>query len=482
MSTKANSTVLKSILFALSGVQIIYLIYKANTMCIGHDEASTYLNLTDYSLWQYLTNADLWPHANNHLLNTFLIKALLKAGLPPTILVLRIPVLCFAVLYLLMSIKLALHLAHNSIQAISLFIVLNATAYLADFFSLARGYGICLALSLVMFYYALLYIDKLKQKYIVYIGLTALFMIAANFTAIQLLLALNIFVGLFLLHKILLEKKFEYIKHIVLLALVSLAAVAPFTIILNRLSSIDEFKWGVDNLLTAYKSYRDDLIYNNTFKLQVKDVINILFAAFIIITTICLSKIKLLQTHVRLALLFPFILLLISIALFYTAGAYYPETRKALIFYPFIAISICISLQQFFIIIKRENIGTLIVALLASTVLAYYSITLSLHTNREWWYNASDKNMMNYLYTKHKQDNISLGCHWMYQPSLQYYNEVYYHNKYAKMAYNKVVDTAIVYDYYYTFLSDAAALSNIYVVEKVWQENFALLKRKTVLP
>jgi hypothetical protein len=119
-------------------------IFKAAHTSLVFDEAVTYFDYastTDSQIIQY-TN----PSANNHMLNSYLVKFFLQI-FPLGTFSLRIPNLIAYGLYLLASWWLVKDFKPG-ILAFSCFIILNAVTFLTDFFSLCRGYGMSAGLLL----------------------------------------------------------------------------------------------------------------------------------------------------------------------------------------------------------------------------------------------------------------------------------------------------------------------------------------------
>lgn len=129
---------------ALCSPALIYVIYRAAILDFTYDECWTYLGYAQAPIQDVLLNT--YPAANNHVLHSLLMKcsALLFGNAP---FALRIPVLlaflayCYAVVRIVM--------ATTTKFGLPVFIGLIYQPYLLDYFSMARGYGIALAATLV---------------------------------------------------------------------------------------------------------------------------------------------------------------------------------------------------------------------------------------------------------------------------------------------------------------------------------------------
>tara|TARA_B100000965_G_scaffold282202_1_gene240026 strand:- start:8141 stop:9415 length:1275 start_codon:yes stop_codon:yes gene_type:complete len=130
---KGNKIYLRFFIFIFH----LIIVYKALNTQISFDEAYTFL--------QYVYTDDIlnFGLANNHLLNTFLMYSL--SFIDYDLFLLRLPNLIFGSLYLLSSYYISLKVKYRYLTLT----ILICSPYLIDFFSIARGYGISAALTLI---------------------------------------------------------------------------------------------------------------------------------------------------------------------------------------------------------------------------------------------------------------------------------------------------------------------------------------------
>jgi len=133
---------------SVGGLLLAYTGYRAHALSFTHDESLSYLFHVSRSYGSILLDADT---ANNHLLNTLLMK-LVGSSLGPHPLWLRLPNLAAHVVYLVFS-CLWLRLFARPGVLVAGFLVLNLNPYLLDFFSLARGYGLAIGLMMASVYF-----------------------------------------------------------------------------------------------------------------------------------------------------------------------------------------------------------------------------------------------------------------------------------------------------------------------------------------
>ena len=130
-------------LLLAAGVALAYTVVRAASLAFTYDESLT-LRLVERPLYEIVTLSK--PIANNHVLNTVLIKAI-RGLLGNGELVYRLPNLAAHAVYLGIAVLLA-RSARGTVQALAAFAALAACPYLLDYFSLARGYGLALACEL----------------------------------------------------------------------------------------------------------------------------------------------------------------------------------------------------------------------------------------------------------------------------------------------------------------------------------------------
>jgi len=91
------------------------------------------------------------PLANNHLLNTFLIKVLFSLG-NESLVIARLPNVLSFILYSYFGYKIALKTL-SPLLGLGCFLLLLSNPFLLDFFSLARGYGLSLSFLMGALYF-----------------------------------------------------------------------------------------------------------------------------------------------------------------------------------------------------------------------------------------------------------------------------------------------------------------------------------------
>jgi MFS family permease len=186
----------------ISAVLLAYTVYRSAHISFVYDESVTYLDFVKGSF----RNVFAYPYltANNHVLNTLLMKIVLLFG-PPSDLLLRAPNLLAHVVFMISSWYL-LAGKKDYLVRLCAFIFLNCNPYLIEFFSMARGYGLSLGFMMASLLFLKLFIQRFDNKWIFFqflslfcAGLSVLagFMMTAYYAALGLVMLSWIFHRIF---------------------------------------------------------------------------------------------------------------------------------------------------------------------------------------------------------------------------------------------------------------------------------------------
>lgn len=142
------------------GVIWVYVIIRAGLVGITYDEAWTISDFVPQGWWDVITYTSL--DANNHLLNTLLIKIVhLLHG--KTLFWERLPNVLAGLTYIYCAYRISVSFL-SKYYGYMLFILLLINPFLLDFFGLARGYGLALAFQIGAVYYLFLFAKKKMQR------------------------------------------------------------------------------------------------------------------------------------------------------------------------------------------------------------------------------------------------------------------------------------------------------------------------------
>lgn len=176
----------KNILFlSLSVFALSYVLYRALFIGITYDEAWTiggYVSLDYLEIINYT-----YPNANNHLLNTVLIKVIYSFG-SENVFLARLPNVLAFVFYLYFAFRLSC--TYFEKNQLLLFILLVFNPFLLDFFSLGRGYGLSLTFLLGSVWFLFKFIESQRRKFAFYALILAGLTVLSSFTTIYYFTAL----------------------------------------------------------------------------------------------------------------------------------------------------------------------------------------------------------------------------------------------------------------------------------------------------
>lgn len=178
----------KLIYFCLGLSFFSYVFARTILVGITYDEAWTLGAFVRGSFYNIVTCEP--AIANNHLLNSFLIKMIYSFG-QETVFLARLPNLLSMIAYLYFSFKIC-HTFFKPLLGISLYILLISNPFLLDFFGLARGYGLGIGFLMSSLYFLL----KFRKTGVSRNGIFALLL--GSFAVLSNLTFLFFFVGLFI--------------------------------------------------------------------------------------------------------------------------------------------------------------------------------------------------------------------------------------------------------------------------------------------
>ena len=179
------------LLFSLGTLIFFYSFFRAYFLSFTNDESFCYLEYVRRD-WKIINGKTT---ANNHLLNTWLMKISANSfGLSEIIL--RLPNVLAHLLFLYFSAKIILALRAPALIAGSSFLIINLNPFVLDFFSLARGYGISMGLLMGALYYTHCFLSRnYSFRYLIYLFIFSAFATVANLTLLNFFLSI-VFINL----------------------------------------------------------------------------------------------------------------------------------------------------------------------------------------------------------------------------------------------------------------------------------------------
>lgn len=392
-----------------------YVVARTFTVDITYDEVWTINEFVPQSIIHILNYTPC--DANNHIINTLLIKLLLVFG-NHSLWVARLPNVLAFVMYLLYSYKITSRYL-SPFVGIACFLLLLLNPFLLDFFSIARGYGLSLGFLLASIYYTLQYANEAQTPALCKaIGLGAIGVLC-NFSllnyAVSLVCVVNI-TALFLRKKI--HFKTTFLCSLLVAALLTTVVYEP----IRKLKQNGNLYYGGN---TSF--YSDTLVSLAKYCFYSPETNSLIFYSlnvflFILILTTTLSffyKDKLfLRKNIVLSIT---ILCIFSVIIqHYLLDTLYLIDRTALFFYPLFILVLSFSFNSFLCSIKNW-----IIALIAIVFSVNFFYHANLYKTAIWYFDAHTSTILNTLNEKGKKENkkLKIDFSWPFESSIAYYTK-----------------------------------------------------------
>lgn len=485
-----------SLLCLVTVFLLTYTSLRAHLLSLTHDECGSFAIWTNYDIFSCRTNPDCWGTANLHWLYVLLMK--MTVGLfGDSELAIRLPALFGYVVYLVFSLKLAKWVAntanlqtntHQHWLVLLGFVLLNFNAYLLEFHSLARGYGLAMSMMMMSLYFLARWVESGRLGPLLGTLGGAFLAVMSNFTllvyfACLLAVITGGVVWAFLKKD---ENKVERAKWAVgggvtFVALLGWLLHNPIRILRER----GEFEWGVETFWQTYKSVVHCSLYGGRYlKMFNLELFGGLFFLLLLAATgfaIAHFTKKPKDTAARFylaAVSLPLLATLAALAQHWILGTKFQVDRTAIMFIPLCSLAVFL----FFANWMAQNNSRWAAGLAVCVglfVVVHFGRVAQLSYTSEWGYDAETKNMLAYLNQKIPPDTkVKLGVNWLYHPASMYYIKRLDYDFTEPPVYSKNLFTDGRYDYYYVQPDDVQALDSLYVEEKRFSWVGVLLRKK----
>ena len=394
-----------------------YVAYRAHHLSFTHDESLTFSILFGNEIYR--------NSANNHLLNTYLMDFCLRIC-GDTEGVLRLPNVFGFLIYSFFSYKISKRLTGSFLQ-IACFLLLLLNPFILDFFSLARGYGLSLAMMVASIYFLLKILDNHKSLIDNYLfTLFSIYAVVANFTLLIFYLAAIGVWGLIWLY----HEKWKVFIRLTPLSILLANGIILFNLMkfLFYLKSINGlYAGGVSGFVkSVVDSNITDLLYNeNMDSILLKDIlVYAVILSFLIVFTfnfIAIFKKPFLKSSLVLMVVLV-LYIIIPIVQNRVLGILYPTERTAS-FYYILWVLPCV----FYLFEKPvlKKIHTISIYAFTGFIVLNFINTANLKYCNSWKYDADTKDMMltvNQLHIEKKlPDAVQLSVFWLNEPAAKRY-------------------------------------------------------------
>lgn len=394
---------------------LMYVFLRLIRLDITYDEAWTleaFVPLNFINILNY-TPCD----ANNHILNTLLIKVLYLSGFK-SLIIARLPNFFAFTIYLLFSFKISKFLP-NTIGLI-LFFLLLINPFLLDFFSLARGYGLGICFQTASIFYLFVFLKDCQLKYTLYSNIAASCASLANFSQLNYWVALIFTLAII----ILCCKKINKIKFIVYNSIVAIIFLLIIYEPIRKLVKGGNLYYGgssnfySDTLvsLTKYTQYSPNVNQYTYLFLNIFLIALLVGTSFLLINNLR-KKINFfkIENSIFLIVSLP---ILSPIIQHYLLGTLYLIDRTALFYYPLLILLLCFTLNLFQGVVKN-----IVLAIATFIFCLNFTLTANLYKTAIWYFDSHTKDILAQINKSGANQNkvISTDFSWPFQSSIYYY-------------------------------------------------------------
>ena len=461
-----------------------FAVAKAHFTSMTHDEASTYFHHIQSGFFKCFYSPDCWKSANNHLFNTLLWQQTIQ-WLGPTELGMRLPNLLGHLVFLGSSAFLVLRMTTRLLPGLAAFAVLNFNPFLLDFFSLARGYGLCAGFVMAAIAFWWVWQQGRADRYLVLCCAALVLAILSNFVAFNVFLAIA--GATFLLSL----REGRAVWQRVLAIFGSTAAL--LALILHRpirfLKQGGEFQYGAGSLRESLESLIKDPLYGNAYlgEATVPVAVAVVYAAFAVVLVWSLwnwyrQPEKRAYSFVA-ALSAAFVLAIVGmIAQHYLLGSVYLVHRTIVPLMPLLSGAIAAGLLIFSQKAKRPALTTVLSVVVLFVMAWNLGRAANMRYFREWWYDENTKSVMLHLNDvgEARQKPVSVGVSWLFFPSGEFYRQTLALPFVEQLPNNADIKPDAGYEYYYIEESQKPMLGEVYEQVKYYPWGRVLMRKKVV--
>lgn len=418
--------------------------------------------------------------ANNHILNSLAAKFFITT-FKDDLFFLRLPALIGQLMYLLFTALIVRHLFKDSFWQIACFLLLQLNPFLFDFWGLCRGYGLAISCMTGTVFF-LLYYMKTNRAYALL--LSFLFLIAGIYTNFSLLYVATGLIAVLAIHMMYRGKAAVVLKT----SLITVAAsVLAYLIIQKPLSLLIERKELYYGGETGFMKDTIGTLLQETFYLKENNTTVFAIAIGITVLVLLMGGYWLVRlrknrsedviTGLCLWLLL-FIPALTTIVQHTTLGSKFLLDRTALFFYPLFFINVLFLVSQ----LKLSGALNKVAVLILLGVFGFNFLAhASLNTTRIWYYDRHVPWLMQRMMTtKQNEGKIKIYLEWLFTPSLSYYVNRDYEDKFGYLEkQNEVAYEKDQYDFYLIRDWEVHKVPETYMLDTVFADSlFYLYKRK----
>ncbi|MES2764132.1 MAG: hypothetical protein V4677_18085 [Bacteroidota bacterium] len=406
-----------------------YVVIRAIHMDVTYDEAWTIRSFVPVDVINIIRYEPC--DANNHMLNTLLIKLFFITG-DHSLFVARIPNILAFILYCYFGYRIVSQYL-SPLIGICCYLLLLFNPFVLDFFSLARGYGLSLGFLIASLYYLIAYIIAYKPVYAIWAITCGMFAVLSNFSVLNywLVFCLMITIFSFFNKQLNFKKTFLYtVSGSVILALLIYEPI-------RKLKANGNLYYGgnkdfYSDTLTSLAKYSFYTSETNAF------IVYSLNIFLIILVVSCISSFFYNRSLISPKSMFIFITLISAFSVIMQhllLDTLYLIDRTALFFYPLFILTLCFSLND----LKDRWYTKITTALITVAFVINFTNKANLIKTALWYFDAHSSETLGWLNEvgKRRHKVLNIYYSWPLQSSFGYYFE---ENKYPYLKVKEVTE------------------------------------------
>lgn len=431
-----KSPLLASLLLGLA--LFIYTIIRAVKVGFTHDESSSFINLIHEPIKDVFFNELNWQAANNHLTNTLFMQVghHFFGGEEWA---LRWGSILAGLIFLVYAFRTVnLWLSANSWWFFGAFCLFVLNHFVIDFFSLARGYGLCLGFEMATLYYFFRWIKQEEDSDLLKAGGALGLGILSNFTLLDLMAAF--FVAVTIVFYVrnknsgddargrdVIYNVSTWLRTILLPALPVLLALLLIIQPMRWINAKGEFEYGPQAFWETWRVLVERYVHHPYldyiwFKAPVLIIATILFAGmgYSLVKRFRTSGIN---SHPALfyAALLTVLTMLVTAIQHYLLGANYLIGRTAVLFYPLLS---SVAVLYLIALKNRSHTARWKWILIVALVIVNFCSQINIRFSIEWPYDENTKEAA--LFVNQQGDNEHksyYGVSWIYYSTTIFYQQ-----------------------------------------------------------
>ena len=484
---------------ACVGALIIYVILKAATIPFTYDEAFSFSHFATSPACDVMRSAKAFAIANNHVLNTLLMKLMMCFGNQPFLL--RVPNLLAYCLFIYSGYRIAQLWFSSRLLQVALLLCLALNPMLSEFFALARGYGLGIGMLMCsLLQLMLLTQDHYRRARTIHTHLCLFAALLAAYSSFSFLLPVLVILALVAAVRYLILSaesttirigKAAFLPIVYAAVLVALVyQPLKYLIAANAL-----YRGGFNNFFSdTWTSMISDLLGCRSADFNVMEnggpdpvwliVLSALSLVLLLLSFVVTGKAFMRKRNARAD--WPCIIACLLLAgcivglnvLFYVQHTPFITFRVALYLYPLVILAVFAAIKV--IAQRQDRTAKRIASVLCLALLVNFCSQLNITTTRDWRFDAFITRVCHYIVEGRQEQPAKLGAYHLMQPALEFYTNTAFKGTIMLQPYN---DSALqccpaTYDYIYFPRVRADKLWKDFKVVQAYDDSTYLLFRR----